>query len=265
MSFLPSVLMIGCGKMGGALFSRWCAKGLSPSIVIDHHKPTFEAPHQSLENLSELPPSFQPDFIILAVKPDKAETVLKDLPAHLKTLPLISVLAGRSTAFLNSLLTPQTPVIRIMPNTPSLVGAGMSVGFAGTYVSKEQKGQCTRLFEIAGKVAWIDKEEDMHSVTALSGCGPAYVFLLTELMGDLGEKYGLSREFANLLARQTIYGSGALLAASSLDAATLRKQVTSPNGVTERALLVLMEEKGLRNLLDRALQAAQKRSEELSE
>lgn len=151
-----------------------------------------------------------------------------------------------------------------MPNTPAAIGQGMSALFATKNVTDAQRTMATDLLSALGKTIWLDDEEQMNAVTAVSGSGPAYVFLLIEAMANAGEKAGLSPEQAMLLARQTVIGSAALAAdEQNISASTLRKNVTSPGGTTEAALNVLMDGK-FQDIMDKAIEAATNRSKELS-
>jgi pyrroline-5-carboxylate reductase len=177
---------------------------------------------------------------------------------------VLSIMAGRTLAFLQAKLPPNTAVVRAMPNTPASVGRGITVVVANTRVSTRQRKQASGLLAAIGKVEWIDNEKLMDAVTAVSGSGPAYVFLLTEALIQAGTTAGLPAELAARLARETVAGSGELLARSSLDAATLRQNVTSPGGTTAAALEVLMGPGGFTTLLTKAIAAATRRSNELA-
>ena len=202
---------------------------------------------------------------LLAVKPQMLDDVAPGTVAHVgSNTVIVSILAGPTLERLESFYPEGQPVIRVMPNTPSSVGRGMSVMCANAHVSPEQVEAARMLLSAIGDVAEIDDEVLMDAVTAVSGSGPAYVFLLAEVMAAAGEKAGLPAELAAQLARQTVTGAGELLHRSDLDPATLRKNVTSPNGTTAAALSVLMGEPGMAELLERAVAAAAKRSRELA-
>jgi pyrroline-5-carboxylate reductase len=162
------------------------------------------------------------------------------------------------------LLGPVAKVVRAMPNTPAAIRQGVTVACAGSGVSQDQRGLCERLLAAVGDVAWVEDEALLDAVTAVSGSGPAYVFLLAELMERAAVEQGLPPDLARLLARRTVAGSGALLAASAEDAAALRRAVTSPKGTTERALDVLMAEDAWPAVVSRAIAAATARSRELA-
>ncbi len=190
------------------------------------------------------------------------------LPALGPTLPagaiVLSILAGIPIARLSALLGVQNPIVRAMPNTPAAIGQGMTVAVAGPGVSPAQHALCDRLLAASGELAWLEDEALIDPATAVSGCGPAYVFLLAELLEQEGVAQGLPPALARQLARKTVSGSGALLAGSHEESAQLRRNVTSPNGVTERALAVLMDRAAWPASVERALSAATARSRELA-
>lgn len=268
-SLLPSVLLVGCGKMGGAMLEGWIRHGLAPSVVMDRHDHTLPAPHQHARTLADIPADFTPDIIILAVKPQKADEVLGELGQRFPTTPLLSVMAGRTVENLaqrfseaNSAAKPT--IIRAMPNTPCAIGAGISGLYAAPTVTDQQKQYCDQLLQAVGETVWVEQEDLIDSVTAVSGSGPAYVFLLAELMEKAGVEQGLPAETARKLARRTIFGAGALMDQSPLDAAELRTRVTSPGGTTAAALAVLMAPDAWPTTVSKAIQAAARRAKELS-
>jgi len=173
-------------------------------------------------------------------------------------------MAGRTIAFLAGALPHNAAVVRAMPNTPAAIGRGITVAVPNSEVSPAQRQLADALLRATGAVEWIDDETLMDAVTAVSGSGPAYVFLLTESLARAGEKAGLPAELAVRLARATVAGSGELLRRSSVDAAVLRQNVTSPGGTTAAALEVLMAVDGLDPLMERAVAAATRRGRELA-
>ncbi|MGY6768076.1 pyrroline-5-carboxylate reductase [Komagataeibacter sp. NFXK3] len=268
---LPPLLLIGCGKMGGAMFDGWLKEGLAPSFIVDRHRDSVPPPHQLVRSLDAVPASFRPGMIVLATKPQKVDAVLPALAPFAAHAPVLSVLAGRTVGSLGSALSaclpagsPPPAVIRAMPNTPSAIGQGMTVCYAPPPATPADRRLCARLMSAVGEVAWIDHEDQMDMVTAISGSGPAYVFLLAELLEQVGIDHGLPAPLARQIARQTVAGSGALMQASGLDAATLRQNVTSPGGTTQQALAVLMAPDAWPATLDTALAAAARRARELS-
>ncbi len=266
MTLLPPVLLVGAGKMGAALFGGWCRAGLLPSAVVDPH-PTagLVRPQDSwCTALDELPPGFAPSVAVLAVKPQVAPSILPALAAHLPPDCLVlSIMAGVRAATL-AVHAGGRPVVRAMPNTPAAIGEGMTVACASPGVSADQAALCTRLLATVGEVAWIEDEALLDAVTAVSGSGPAYLFLLAELLEQAAAEQGIPPALARQLARRTVSGAGALLSASADDAAVLRRAVTSPGGTTERALAVLMQPAAWPHTLSAAVAAAAARSRELA-
>ena len=262
MSALPPLLLVGGGKMGGAMLAGWREQGLEPSVVVDP-APAAEAlagPGVTVvPALDQVPDDFAPACVVVAVKPQQADAVLPGL-GRFRPAVFISIMAGRAVAGLRTALG-EAAVVRAMPNTPAAIGRGITVAFAGPGVDGAQRALADRLLASVGEVAWTDDEALIDPVTAISGGGPAYVFLLAELLEQAGLSQGLPPALARQLARATVAGSGALLAASTEDAAALRVAVTSPNGTTERALAVMMAE--WPGTVDRAIAAATARSREL--
>lgn len=264
MANLSPILLIGCGHMGHAMLHGWLEKGLEPSVIVHRHKLDLPSPHQHVQSIAEIPKDFQPKAIILAMKPDQAAEIIPSLSPWTKDAVILSVLGGRNLAWLKSQFGDSQAVIRVMPNTPSELGLGMTSVVAGPTVTKEQKQLTDDLLHAIGEVAWLPTEKDMDVATAIAGCGPAYIFLLAELLEKLGEEKGLPKELSRLLARQTVVGSAALLGKSSKESEDLRKAVATPGGITERAINVLIEPKAWPESLSKALQAAADRSKEMS-
>lgn len=260
----PAILLLGCGRMGGAMLAGWRAGGLAPSVIVD---PALDEVGRDgdrvVASIEAVPADFRPDVVVLAVKPQMADAVLPSLAGRVRDALVISVMAGRSVRALSDALA-TSAVVRAMPNTPAAIGQGMTVAFAASAVDVVQHALAERLLRSSGELAWIEDEALMDAVTAVSGSGPAYVFLLAELMEQTGIALGLPPALARLLARRTVSGSGALLAAGDEDAAALRRGVTSPNGTTERALAVLMAPEAWPDSLRRALAACAERSRELA-
>lgn len=253
--------------MGGALFAGWSACGLAPSALVDPSAQPGLARAQdfSVATLAELPDGFAPKAVILAVKPQMADAVMPALAGRLPAdAVVVSIMAGRTVAGMRAALGGRNAVVRAMPNTPAAIGQGMTVAFAGESVSPAQRALSDALLRAVGDVAWVDDEDMIDRITAISGSGPAYVFLLAELLEQAGIGEGIPADLARLLARRTVTGAGALLAASDEDAAALRRAVTSPRGVTERALAVLMAEGAWPETIRGAVQAAIARSRELA-
>ncbi|ODS02517.1 pyrroline-5-carboxylate reductase [Methyloceanibacter marginalis] len=263
------LLLIGAGKMGGALLEGWLKQGLDPATVfiqdpaLSEAMGAFAARHGIVANdAPELPAP--PAVILIAVKPNVAEKLLPEVePMVGETTVVLSIAAGRTLESLSRYLPDTVAVVRAMPNTPASVGQGITVCIANANVTAEQRRECDALLSAVGDVVWVEDEALLDPVTAVSGSGPAYVFLLAECLEQAGIDAGLSPEHARQL-RERRSPAGALLAQSDEDAATLRKNVTSPGGTTAAALEVLMDEERMKTLLSRAVAAAAKRSRELS-
>lgn len=265
------ILILGAGKMGGALLSGLLSRGLKPAdVLIQDPAPPAETAKIIADNAIRQAARFEaldaaPSVILAAVKPQVMDDVFPSAArlAGPHTLTL-SIAAGRTIASFAAHLPARAAIVRAMPNTPAAIGRGMTVCCANADATAEQKHLATTLMSAVGKVAWIDDEALMDAVTAVSGSGPAYVFHLVECMADAGVAAGLDPELAAELARATVAGSGALLDQSDLPAAELRKNVTSPGGTTAAALGVLMQDNAMRTLFERAIAAATKRGQELS-
>jgi len=266
---LPPLLLLGCGKMGGAMLSGWLEQGLPPeTVVVEPHGPAmaaFAGRVRHVASPAEVPAGFAPAAVILATKPQEAPSALPPLARFAAPgTVFLSIMAGRSVAGMRALLGGDAAVVRAMPNTPAAVRQGFTVAFAGPGVTAPQRALCDRLLAAVGESAWVEEEGHLEAVTAVSGGGPAYVFLLAEVMERAALSQGLPAELARRMARATVAGSGALLAASGEDAAQLRRNVTSPKGTTERALAVLMREEAWPALMEEAIAAATARSRELA-
>lgn len=262
-----TILLAGAGKMGSAMLTGWLKAGvaLSRIAVIEPHL------SDDLRRLAALDLRINPApdeagqlaALVVAVKPQtfgEAAALLKTFtsPATL----VVSIMAGMTVASIGNGCG--GAVVRAMPNTPAAIGRGMTVAVASPSVSGVQRTFADALLGATGKVDWVDNEAMMDAVTAVSGSGPAYIFLLAEELARAGITAGLPAELAARIARETVSGAGELLRQSDLDAATLRKNVTSPGGTTAAALDVLMGRDGLRELMTRAVAAATKRSRELA-
>ena len=266
---MPGTLtLVGAGKMGSALLDGWLRLGLDPKkISVIEPQPSRE-----LIALKRRGLRFNPTgksigtaaVIVLAIKPQIAPEALPALVPLLggKTV-VISIMAGRRIQMLERLL-PKTAIVRAMPNTPAAIGRGITVCCPNGRVSAAQRALAHKLLAATGAVEWVDDEGLMDAVTAISGSGPAYVFLLAEALAHAGKTAGLPGILAEKLARATVAGAGELLFRSKLDAATLRINVTSPGGTTAAALDVLMGDNGLDQLLTRAVIAATRRGRDLA-
>jgi pyrroline-5-carboxylate reductase len=252
--------------MGGALFSGWCKAGLAPSVLVDPSPaPGIARPEDTVvHSLTQVPLGFAAEIAVLAIKPQMADDVM---PAVGALMPpgsvVLSIMAGRTLAGISA-STGGHRVVRAMPNTPAAIGQGMTVACAGADVTGAQRDMCDRLLRAVGDVAWLADELLMDTVSAISGSGPAYFFLLAELLEESGILCGLPPDLSRLLARRTLTGAAALLTASDEDAADLRRAVTSPKGMTEAALAVLMAPPALPGLLTTAVRAAIARAKALA-
>ena len=267
MGCIPPILLVGCGRMGSAMLSGWREQGLAPSFAVDPAASagSFAGPDMTVvADAGAIPDGFAPAAVVLAVKPQTAAAVLPAYARFGAHAVFLSIMAGRTIAGIGALVGASAAIVRAMPNTPAAVRQGVTVACSGFGVSAQHKALCDRLLQAIGKVAWIDDEALLDPVTAVSGSGPAYVFLLAELMEQAAIEQGIPPDLARLLARQTVAGSGALLAASPDDAAALRVAVTSPNGTTAAALAVLMEPDAWPIAVSQAIASATRRSRELA-
>jgi pyrroline-5-carboxylate reductase len=257
-------LLIGCGRMGGALLKGWRESGIADRpLVVDPALPPL-ADVTVVASLSDLPDPL-PGAVLLAVKPQMMGQALPPLAERLPEGALVvSIAAGKTIGYLAENLGPRARIVRAMPNTPAAIGRGITVCCAGPGVDQAGRDLADRLMRAVGDVAWVDDEALMHAVTALSGSGPAYVFLLIEAMAAAGVAAGLPPELSARLARATVEGAGELARVSPDDPAKLRQDVTSPRGTTEAALKVLLADDGLAHLMRHAVAAATARSEELA-
>ncbi len=269
---LPGPLVLaGAGRMGAAMLSAWLEAGIDPALV----HVIEPAPSAALSDLAAAhnfhlmaqPPTSgaSAGALVLAVKPQMMDEALRQLRGVTGADTLvISIAAGRTLASLAAGLGDGRAIIRAMPNTPAAIGRGITVTCANAHVSPAQQTLCDALMGAVGEVRHVRDESLMDAVTAVSGSGPAYVFLLAETLADAGEAAGLPRDLAQALARATVHGAGELLRQSPDTAARLRENVTSPGGTTKAALDVLMADEGMAALIQRAVEAAAKRSRELS-
>jgi pyrroline-5-carboxylate reductase len=267
-NFTGTLVLIGAGKMGGAMLEGWFALGLDPrKVAILEPKPAPEIAALKERGVRVNPPIdaiADTAVIILAVKPQVAAEVVPPLKALMRPDTVaVSVMAGKTIAFLEGALG-NIAIVRSIPNTPAAIGRGITVAVPNAKVSTAQRALADVLLSSVGAVEWLDDEGLIDAATAVSGSGPAYVFLLAESLARAAAAAGLPADLAARLARATVAGSGELLHRSPLDAATLRQNVTSPNGTTAAALAVLMAADGLDPILQKAVAAATKRSRELA-
>jgi pyrroline-5-carboxylate reductase len=263
------LVLVGCGQMGSAMLRGWLASGAAAQFLVV--EPAGLAPAFSgnaaislHRTVDEVDGEAAPDAVVFAVKPQIIDDVL---PAYRRwAVPqtlFLSIAAGKTIAGLARHLG-EAAIVRAMPNTPAAIGRAISVACANPRVSPDQKRLAEALLTAIGESAWVEDEALMDAVTAVSGSGPAYVFLLIETLAAAGEKAGLPPDLALRLARDTVSGSGELARQSAEQPGKLRENVTSPGGTTRAALDVLMADDGLARLLDRAVAAATKRSRELA-
>jgi pyrroline-5-carboxylate reductase len=268
-----TIVLAGAGKMGSAMLTGWLERGLDPRLLVVQDPNLLPDMAEALrakgirvdaavQNLAA-----PPAVIVVAVKPQAVADVVPGLATLVGSETVVlSIAAGKTLASLERFFPKGTAVVRAMPNTPAAIGRGISGVVANTATTAAQKDLCQRLLSAAGEVVWVGDEALIDAVTAVSGSGPAYVFLLAECLAEAGRVAGLAPDLAMKLARATVSGSGELLHRSELDAQKLRKNVTSPGGTTAAALGVLMRDKsGLQDLMTEAVLAAVKRGRELGQ
>jgi pyrroline-5-carboxylate reductase len=262
----PTILLIGCGKMGNALLSGWLTRGIPASrIHIVEPAGVAQTDVAAVRAAGDLPAGLKPDVVVFAVKPQALDEIAPEYRRFTGAGAVaLSIAAGKTIAVFERHLGANAAIVRTMPNTPAAVGRGITVACANQHANQAQRALCESLLEAVGEVAWVEDEALLDPVTAVSGSGPAYVFLLIETLAEAGVASGLPAELAQRLARATVIGSGELARLSHEDAAQLRKNVTSPGGTTAAALDVLMGAGGLVELMTRAVAAATRRSRELA-
>lgn len=265
------LLLLGCGKMGGALLSRWLDHGLAADQVaaIEPYAPIFasfaERGVARYDHATKLPADFRPSMVIFAVKPQMMDDAIGGFARFGRAeCVFLSIAAGKTLGYFEDRLGAAVAIVRSMPNTPALVGRGMSVLVANAHASQAQCASCEALLAAVGDTVWVTEEALLDPVTAVSGGGPAYVFLLIECMAKAGIAAGLPEDLARKIARSTVAGAGELVQQSSEPVEQLRQNVTSPGGTTLAALEVLMAEDGLQPLMTQAIAAASRRSRELA-
>jgi len=259
------LVLVGCGKMGGAMLSGWLVSGISPqSVWVMERAPLPALSEKGVHINADFP--LIPAVVLLAVKPQMMAEVLPQVQhwGNGKTL-FISVAAGVPMAAYENALGAKTPIIRTMPNTPAAIGQGVTALYGNAAVCDVQMALAEALMAAIGTTVRLESEAQMDAVTAVSGSGPAYVFHMIETLAAAGVAEGLSPALALQLAQATVAGAGALAAQSDEDPGQLRVNVTSPNGTTQAALEVLMDDEvGLPPLMRRAVEAAAARSRELA-
>jgi pyrroline-5-carboxylate reductase len=266
--FSGRIVVVGAGKMGGALLEGWLRFGLDPkylAVLEPQPAPQISALQQRGVRINpDIATLTNIDAIVVAVKPQIAGEALPALASMIgPSTVVVSIMAGRTLRSISDALKHPCAVVRAMPNTPAAIGRGITVAVAQN-TDAAQRDLAHRLLSATGTVEWVDDEGLMDAVTAVSGSGPAYVFLLAEAMAEAGVAAGLPPSLAARLARETVAGSGELLHRDTRDAAVLRQNVTSPGGTTAAALEVLMGKDGLAALMKTAVAAATRRSRELA-
>lgn len=260
------LVLLGCGKMGGAMLEGWLAGGLPPEAVtvLD----PVPAPWLSASGvgLNSAVPKL-PAIVLLAVKPQMMQDALPPLAGHGNADTMfLSIAAGTTLAAIEGIVGANTPVVRAMPNTPAAVGKGITALIGNANVTADQLALAETLLSAVGATVRLTDEAQMDAVTAVSGSGPAYVFHLIEALASAAQAEGLPEELSLQLAKATVAGAGALAEASGESPTQLRINVTSPKGTTEAALRELMDDQtGLPPLMARAVKAAADRSRELGQ
>jgi pyrroline-5-carboxylate reductase len=267
MDISGTIVLAGAGKMGGAMLSGWLAHGLAAKgVVVIEPQPSDDIRRLAAKGVRLNPPPKDIGHVaalVVALKPQAFREAGPGLQPYAGPSTLVvSIMAGMTIASINQVCGGR--VVRAMPNTPAAIGRGITVAVAAKDVGPHQRQLADNLLRATGSVEWVEDEGLMDAVTAVSGSGPAYVFLLAEELARAGVAAGLPETLAAKLARETVAGSGELLHRSELSAATLRQNVTSPGGTTAAALEVLMGAEDLQSLMRRAVEAATRRSRELA-
>jgi len=264
-----TLVLVGCGQMGSAMLRGWLARGAAERFLVVEPAgaPAALADAAGVawhRAASDLPPGLAPDAVVFAVKPQLIDAVVPAYRRWVRQETLfLSIAAGTTIAGLARHLG-EAAIVRCMPNTPAAIGRAITVACPNKRVGAGQRHLCDLLLAAIGDSAWVEDEALMDAVTAVSGSGPAYVFLLIEALAYAGAKVGLPADLALRLARATVAGAGELARLSPEPPARLRENVTSPGGTTRAALDVLMAENGFMQLLERAVAAATARSRELA-
>ncbi|MEW5704621.1 MAG: pyrroline-5-carboxylate reductase [Pseudomonadota bacterium] len=265
------VLLVGCGRMGGAMLDGWLAQGAAPErIVVVEPNPAGAFHHRAglrrVVSVQAIEAAFRPAAVVFAVKPQEIAALIDGYRRFVNAgTVFLSILAGKRIDFFEKRLGKEAALVRAMPNTPAAIRRGITVACANAAVDAESRALCQRLLAAVGEVEWVAAEALLDLVTAVSGSGPAYVFLFTECLAKAGIKAGLPAPLAWRLARATVSGSGSLLDQSSEAPEVLRQHVTSPGGTTAAAVDELLADDALEALLERAVAAAVRRSRELGD
>ncbi len=262
------IKIIGCGKMASAILDAWLKKSISPqNIYVDDPKPSrwlLDKKEYGLNINTTVDVSF--DYCFIGVKPQSlSEIELKLKTLSKKNVTFVSMLAGIKINRLEGIIGKDESIVRIMPNLPAEIQKGVTAVKENERVEPKQSKYLARLLEAFGETVKFSEESKFDAVTAISGSGPAYIFLIAELMTEVGTNLGLSYDEAFKLVKHTIDGAGSLIVNSSLQPKKLRENVTSPGGTTHEALAVMMNKNnGLSKIFTEAIKAAAQRSKELS-
>lgn len=248
------------------MLAGWLDRGVAAAdiVVVEPGQPTLAEGVAVVGDAAAIPPDFAPQVVVVAVKPQVMAAALPPYGRFAGRATFLSIAAGKTIGFMQDILGENAAVVRAMPNTPAAVRRGITVAVPNDRVDADARAVCDSLLQAVGEVAWSDDEGLMDAVTAVSGSGPAYIFLLAECLANAGVTAGLPEDLAVRLARATVAGAGELLRQSPETAETLRRNVTSPGGTTAAALSVLMAESGLQPLLTAAIAAATQRGRELA-
>ncbi|MCV0427876.1 MAG: pyrroline-5-carboxylate reductase [Roseibium sp.] len=263
-------LLVGAGKMGGAMLSGWMAEGVDPSaITVCDPRPSEEMVtllnRHGIRHVTSVPAELNAGIVLIAVKPQLMDQVLPGVKSAVASDTLVlSVAAGTPVSKFQSVFG-DVPICRCMPNTPAMVKRGITAVYPTEPVTGEQRDAVTKLLSAVGEVVWLDSEDQIDLVTGVSGSGPAYVFYMAEVLSEAGKAAGLPEDLAEKLAVATICGAGELMHQTGEHPSKLRQNVTSPNGTTAAALEVLMHDEGLQPVMTEAVASAVKRARELAE
>lgn len=263
-----SILLVGAGRMGGALLKGWLARGLGPLVVVEPNaSPELRKLARRgvtlVKQIEDAPADIR--ACVIALKPQVLKREAPRLtPVAQSGALMISIAAGTTTALMRKAWGREARIVRAMPNIPGAIGEGISALYAAPGASAKDRKLAESLSAALGETVWVKRESDVDTVTAVSGSGPAYVFLLTEALAEAARREGLPSDIAQRLARQTVIGSGALLKSDPSSPERLRTNVTSPGGTTEAALEILLGTDGLKPLIARTVRAARKRARTLA-
>lgn len=264
-----NIVVVGAGKMGGAIIEGWLSQGIAPSSinVIDRNEEALrhfaEKGLQTYQDVADVPTTMSFDVFLLALKPQVIMGHLTAFNALIgESTCLISVAAGVTCESIQQSLPAVKQVVRVMPNTPAMIGKGVMVGY--TNQTAQVQSLIESLFQSLGQFYWVEEEAQLHAVTAISGSGPAYLFYFAECLVEAAQSFDLPPELAKSLALETLIGASYLIESSADEVSTLRKNVTSPNGTTQAGLEALMADETLKERVSACLNAAANRSVELS-